>query len=66
MLVVSKPGGDVRLVLYPANLNKAILRKHFAVPTVKELFAKIGKEKFFGYLDAASGFYRIPLSEESS
>jgi hypothetical protein len=62
MLVMSKPDGDVRLVLDPANLNKAILRKHFAVPTVEELFSKIGKVKFFCSLDAASGFYQIPLS----
>jgi hypothetical protein len=62
LLVMSKPDGDVRLVLDPANLNKAILRKHFAVPTVEELFAKIGKAKFFCSLDAASGFYQIPLS----
>ncbi|XP_045032697.1 uncharacterized protein K02A2.6-like [Daphnia magna] len=66
MLVVSKPDGDVRLVLDPANLNKAILRQHFPVPTVEQLFAKIGKAKFFCSLDAASGFYQIPLSEKSS
>lgn len=66
MMVVSKPDGDVRLVLDPANLNKAILRKHFAVPTVEQLFAKIGKAKFFCSLHAASGFYQISLSEESS
>lgn len=47
MLVVSKPDSDVRLVLDPANLNKAILRQHFPVPTVEQLFAKIGKTKFF-------------------
>ncbi len=62
MLVMSKPDGDVRLGLDPANLNKAILRKPFAVPTVEKLFSKIGKVKFFCSLDAASGFYQIPLS----
>ena len=38
-LVVSKPDGDVKLVKNPSNLNKAILRQHFAVLTVEQLFA---------------------------
>ncbi|XP_032791650.1 uncharacterized protein K02A2.6-like [Daphnia magna] len=66
MLVVSKADGDVRIVLDHSNLNKAVLRPHFSVPTVEQLFAKIGKAKFFCSLDAAQGFYQIPLSEESS
>jgi hypothetical protein len=66
MLVVSKADGDVRIVLDPSNLNKTVLRPHFSVPTVGQLLAKIDKAKFFCSLDAAQGFYQIPLSEESS
>ena len=66
MLVVGKPDGDVRICLDPSELNKAILRQHFAVPTVEQLFAKIGKAKYFCSLDAASGFYQIPLSDRAS
>jgi hypothetical protein len=36
------------------------------VPTVEQLFGKIGNAKYFCSLDAASGFYQIPLSERSS
>lgn len=66
MLVVGKPDGDVRIVLDPSELKKAIQRQHFAVPTVEQLFAKIGKSKYFCSLDAASGFYQIPLSDRAS
>ncbi|KAI9554977.1 putative uncharacterized protein K02A2.6-like [Daphnia sinensis] len=66
MLVVGKPDGDVRICLDPSELNKAILRQHFAVPTVDQLFAKIGKAKYFCSLDAASGFYQIPLTDRAS
>lgn len=66
MLVASKPDGDIRICLDPSELNKAIQRQHFTVPTVEQLFAKIGKAKFFCSLDAASGFYQIPLSTASS
>ncbi|XP_045036724.1 uncharacterized protein LOC123477448 [Daphnia magna] len=66
MLVASKPDGDIRICFDRSELNKAIQRQHFTVPTVEQLFAKIGKAKFFCSLDAASGFYQIPLSTASS
>ncbi|XP_045023566.1 uncharacterized protein K02A2.6-like [Daphnia magna] len=66
MMVVSKPDGDVRICIDPSSLNKAVLRQHYSIPTVEQLFAKIGKAKFFCSLDAAQGFYQILLSEESS
>ena len=47
-------------------LNKAIQRQHFTVPTPEQLFSRVGKARFFCTLDAASGFYQIPLSPKSS
>ncbi len=66
MLVVGKPDGDVRICLDPSELNKAIQRQHFAAPTADQLFGKIRKSKFFCCLDAASGFYQIPLTDRAS
>ena len=66
MMVVGKPDGDVRICLDPSELNKAIQRQHFTVPTVEQLFAKIGRAKYFCSLDATSGFYQIPLTEKAS
>lgn len=51
MIVVGKPDGEVRICLDPSELNKAIQRQHFSVPTVEQLFAKIGKAKYFCSLD---------------
>ncbi len=59
MLVTSKPDGDIRICLDPSELNKAIQRQHFAVPTVQQLFAKIGKAKFFCSLDASTTTYKL-------
>ena len=66
MVVVGKPNGDIRICMDPSQLNKAILRPHFAVPTATELFSKLNKARWFCNLDAASGFFQIPLDEESS
>ncbi len=66
MVVVQKPGGDVRICLDPLDLNKAVQRQHYPVPTAQELFARIGKAKYFSTLDATSGFLQVPLTEDSS
>jgi hypothetical protein len=62
VMVVGKPDGDVRICLDSSELNKAMQRQHFTVPTVEQLFAKIGRAKYFCSLDAASGFNQIPLT----
>ena len=66
MMVVGKPDGDVSICLDPSELNKAIQRQHFSVPTVEQLFSKLSKARYFFSLDTASGFYQISLSNESS
>jgi hypothetical protein len=66
MVVVGKPNGDIRICMDPSQLNRAILRPRFAVPTATELFSKLNKARWFCNLDAASGFFQIPLDEESS
>lgn len=66
MVVVEKSGGDVRLCLDPLDLNKAIKRQHYQVPTAPEMFSRVGKAKLFSTLDATCGFLQVPLTEESS
>ncbi|KZS19686.1 Uncharacterized protein APZ42_013852 [Daphnia magna] len=66
MMVVGKPDGDVRICLNPFELNKTIQHQHFAVPTIEQLFSKLSKTRYFCSLDAASGFYQIPLSDVAS
>jgi hypothetical protein len=66
IMVVGKPDGDVRICLDPSELNKAVQRQHFSVPTIEQLFAKIGKARYSCSLHAASGFYQIPLSTAAS
>lgn len=66
MVVVSKPEGEVRICMDPTELNKAIQRHHFSIPSAEELFGRLSSAKFFATLDATSGFYQIPLSESSS
>ncbi|GFO24447.1 hypothetical protein PoB_005095200 [Plakobranchus ocellatus] len=60
MVVVEKPNGALRICMDPRDLNKAIQREHFSIPSPGEITTKSGA-KFFSKFDAASGFWQIPL-----
>lgn len=66
IVLVKKPNGRLRLCLDPRNLNEAILRPHFPFPSIEDCKAKLYGSKYFSTLDANSGFWMVPLSENSS
>lgn len=60
MVVARKSNGDIRICLDPADLNGAIKRQHYQVPSAQEIFSRIEKAKYFSTLDATSGFLQVP------
>lgn len=66
MVVVEKKNGNLRICIDPRPLNKAIKREHYHLPTIEEITARLSGAKYFSTLDARSGFWQIPLDEESS
>lgn len=66
LVLVRKPDGKLRVCLDPRDLNEAIKRKHFPIPTLEEITNKLNNSKIFTTLDAASGFHQIKLDEKSS
>lgn len=46
-------------------LNRAVKRENYVLPTVEEIMPRLARSKVFMSLDAASGFYQIPLHEDS-
>ena len=65
MVVVSKSGGKVRVCVDLTELNKHVVRPRYQLPTVDEVFSKLGDGAVFSKLDANSGFFQCKLSEES-
>ena len=65
MVIVSKPG-MIRICLDPRDLNKAIQRPKYQMPTLEEILPKLSKAKVFTTLDAKDGSFQIGLDEESS
>jgi len=52
--------------LDPRDLNQAVKRKHYPLPTLEELTLMFLFAKYFSVLDATSGYWQIKLDEESS
>ena len=66
LVIVQKMTGALRICLDPRDLNKAIKREHFKLPTREEIMAQFAGAKWFSKLDASSGFWQLKLEEESS
>ena len=64
MVTVYK-NGKVRIRIDPKDLNRALRREHYPIPTVEEVVALFPKAKVFSVLDAKSGFLQIKLDYES-
>lgn len=66
IVIVRKPDNTLRICLDPSDLNKAIKREHFKLPTLEEISSKFIGKKFFTTLDCVSGFWAVPLDDSSS
>ena len=65
MVVVAKPQ-KIRICLDPKDLNQALKRPKYQMPTLEELLPKLNNARVFTTFDAKDGFYQISLDEQSS
>ena len=61
-----KNSNRLRICIDPRNLNTAIQREHYQLPTIEEITSRLAGAKYFSKVDANSGYWQIPLDEESS
>ena len=72
MLVASKSSSGangetkIRICLDPRDLNVAIKREHFPMPTIEEIATRLNGAKLFSVFDASNGFWQVEHDEESS
>lgn len=65
MVVVSKRD-KIRICMDPVDLNGVLQREHYPMKTLEDVASRLAEAKYFSTLDASSGFWQIPLHEESS
>ena len=65
MMVVPKKSGAVRICVDLQPLNESVFRAVHPIPTVDKTLSHLSGATVFSKLDANSGFWQIPLAEES-
>ena len=65
MVTAVKPN-KLRICIDPKDLNRAIKRSHYPLPTIEEVATKLSKAKVFSVLDAKSRFWQLKLDDASS
>jgi transposase InsO family protein len=66
LVIVEKKNGTLRLCLDPKDLNQAIKREHYMIPTAEDVSSKLANKKLFTILDLKDGYWQVRLDEESS
>ena len=66
LVIVEKKNGNLRICLDPRDLNKAIMREHYKLPSREEIASQFTGAKIFSKLDASSGFWQVQLDDASS
>ena len=66
LVIVEKKDGTLRLCLDPRELNKAIKREHFQLPTLEDVTSSLGGKNIFTVVDLKDAFWQVPLTEDSA
>ena len=66
MVTAQKPSRQIRICLDPEDLNRAMKREYYPMPTIEEVSTRLKNALLFTVLDAKNGFWQIPLDEKSS
>lgn len=66
LMLVRKPNGKLRICLDPKDLNLAIKRQHYPIPTLDDISNKLAGSTIFSVIDATNGFYQLRLDQKSA
>lgn len=65
-IVIVRKKDKLRICIDPVDLNRALKRVNYQMPTVDEILPELGNAKIFSTVDAKKGFWQLPLDDESS
>ena len=66
MVVITKKDNKLRICLDPKDLNHAIRRENYQLPTIEDIATRLHGAKVFTVLDVRHGFWHVRLDERSS
>ena len=65
-MIVPKPNKDLRICNDQRDLNEAIKREHYYIPSLNEIVSKLKDATYFSVVDCSNRFWQVKLDEESS
>lgn len=66
LVVVEKKDKSLRLCLDPKDLNLAIKREHYMIPTSADVISQMAGKKLFTVLDQKDSYWQVALTEAST
>ncbi|XP_044179125.1 uncharacterized protein K02A2.6-like [Acropora millepora] len=66
MVTAPKSTGDIRICIDPKDLNSALQRSHYPIPTMDDILPRLNKAKVFSTVDLKCGFWQVRLDDESA
>ena len=66
IVAVPKKNGKLRICLDPKDLNRAIQREKYQLPTVEDIATRLHGAKVFTMMDVRNGFWHVSLEEQST
>ena len=66
MVPVMKRNGEIKICTDFKRLNENIKKETYVIPTFDDMLYKLSGAKVFSKLDATSGFWQLPLDEDSA
>ena len=64
VVMVSKPGGGIRMVLDFRKINKITKYEAYPLPLLTDVLSSLEGNKYFSTLDATKSFWSVPIKEE--
>ncbi len=64
VVIVRKPDGSNRICIDYRKLNKVTVFDGEPTPNADDIFAEVGKDKYYSTLDMTKGYYQIKMADE--
>lgn len=65
IILVKKKGGDYRMCVDFRMLNSVTIKERYPMPIIEDEIARLAGQAWFITLDLASGYYQVPIGEQS-